>query len=383
MRVVNDIGSIIEGFVRAKRSGVLLIKRSAFKDPFLTAYFYKGKLLHATSFVAKRMWWEGILSDEEVLSGSESGNLFRYAAERYGEAYLDHLVSHAKVVVRESLEFAGKSGWEILPEVYPMEEDELERMFGLDIIREAQRRREAQKEGGAPVTTTGASRSIVLSLISGSTTTKPSEGEAGRRETKEETSDIVLTARALGFFVLYVPGEDNRPFLSTLREISETFSGEFHKIRKDLQVVRGTVAIIFPLFAVIRFGPEEVWGITSDAKKIAYALKYMDEAENVPKETLDSLSAKYGAIFAWREGEELVIFGRCKKGRMSVEEFLASFSGYFDRFRDLIDKAVEKMPVNMPMRLRKIHLLRMLRRCPTPDEFKKEFYAKFGIKLEG
>ncbi|GEM_PF-2804319 len=376
MKATDNIRSVIEDLVSAGRSGVLLIKRSTFGDPLITAYFYRGKLLHATSFVVKRMWWEGILNDSEVSLASDTDNLFRYAAERYGEDYLDNLISHAKEVMRKALEIAGINGWEVSPEVYPMEEYELERMFGLDIVR----RKRTEKKEGTPDTSARISHSVVLSLINRSVA--PTEDEGKQRR---ETPDAVLRARALGFFVLYVPGEDNSAFLSTLGEFSGTFRSEFENFKEELKAIHGTVAAIFPLFALLRFGwgKDEVWGITSDAKKVAYALRYMEEAEEVSEDILTSLSTEYGTSFAWREGDRIVVFGKCHRGRMRIEEFIELCSGYFDRFRSLIDKAVSRMPTNMPKSLRKIHVLRMLRRYPTPDDFKREFYAKFGIKLEG
>lgn len=375
MNLMDDIREVIEDFVRRKRSGSILVRRKAFGDPVLTAYFYRGNLLYATSFVVRKAWWEGFLKDEEVSLLSEGDNLIHYAARRYGERYVEHMVSHAKEVVREALRVIRENGWEVYVEMRPMDDEEVEHMFGLDIVREVHRSEKKEKESPPP---SGPARSIVLSLISRST---PVE-ERPRREEKKVPA-TVLKAKALGFFILYAPGEDREAFLSTLEKFDDTLMDEFPRIREALKVVRGPIALIFPLFALVRFGSgeEEIWGITSDARKVAYALKYMEEVKVVPEGLLASLSDRYGTNFVWREGETVVVFGKCGKKRITVEEFIETYTGYFETFRRLVDEAVSKMPLSMPMRLKKILILRMLRDCPSPDEFRKKFYAKFGVSL--
>lgn len=365
---MQDIRSIVKDFIHKKRSGVVHVMRGTFRDPILTIYIYRGKLLSAEGIFSKNPWWKGLLSDD-LLSSLQGMELYRYAAEKYGERYLQHLVQHSENVLKGTIKEIIKNGWKVYVETSDMDEDAIEEMFGLDIVR----RKVPSSRSGV-----GKTRSVVLSLISGGR-------EGKRKKPKAKGSDPTLHARAMGFAIVYVPGEEDRHgFFEALKRFGEPMKGEFEKVRAAFMGVKGTFAIVFPLFVLVRLWIEdrEMWSITVDVRIVAHTLKSAPAPEDLPEDRAEEVAERYNVNFAWKRDERtLNVLGPGFRRTMGWEEFVEYYTSRITEFRELVQRAVEEFPGNYPPVMKRLEIGRLLRTSRNPEEFKRLVLERYGITL--
>ncbi len=373
----DDIGGAIRELAKDRKSGLMAVKRKLFGDPLLTVYLYRGKPLYATSFLVKEPWWEGLFNKGEEKWITEGGNAFRRAAEKYGERYLQHLVEYTENVLKTVLTEANRSGWEVEVEVEEAEDWKVAEMFALDVLR-----RKVSPPPSASEEAETPPKSLVLSLIAGEHQHLPAE----REEVGRSEEDVTLPVRAMGFSIIYVPGEEDRyGFLKALKDFGAPLQGEFERVRRKFIGVRGTFALLFPLFALVRFWirGREVWALTVDLKKVIYALLYTDAAEELPKEIIKAIGRQYGITFAYREGKDTLVLlpPSGEERRITPEEFGRTYEREMDELHRLVTRAMRSMPKDLPQALKKIEIWRMLQKHPSPEEFKRAFAERFGVHL--
>ena len=122
--------SLIAEIIDQRRSGVLKVYRKTFGDPLLYAYFLKGVPVYASSFVVREKWYEGLLTREEV-DANIFGNLFKYAYDRYGRRFLEHMVAYSRNVLKAVLRAVAENGWEVEVEFLERSEDHIRESIGI------------------------------------------------------------------------------------------------------------------------------------------------------------------------------------------------------------------------------------------------------------
>ncbi len=369
---MENIRKVVNDFIHKKRSGVVYVRRGIFGDPLLTVYIYRGKLLFALSFLVKKPWWQGLLP-EDLTSSLQGMELYRYAAEKYGEKYLNHLIKYSEEVLRTTITEIKKNGWEVHVEVADMDEEAIEEMFGIDIVR----RKVLSSRADVEETKT---RSIVLSLISGK-----KDAKKEKKTKKRKKIDPTLHARAMGFSIIYVPGEkDRHGFFRALKSFGEPMKGEFEKVRLAFVGIKGNLAIVFPLFILVRLWIEdrEVWAITVDVRIVTHTLRFTEVPENLPEDRMEEMAERYNVNFAWkRDDRTLNVLGPGFRKVMEWEEFVKYYTSRIKEFRELVQKAVEEFPGNYPPVMKRMEIGRLLRMSRNPEGFKKLVLERYGINL--
>jgi len=368
---MKDIRKVVNNFIHKRRSGVIHVRRGMFGDPILTIYIYRGKLLSAEGIFAKSPWWLDLLP-EGPPSSLQGMKLFRYAAEKYGEKYLQHIVRRSEDVLKETIKGIIENGWDVYVEVADMDEEAIEEMFGIDIVR----RKVLSSRSDVEETKT---RSIVLSLISGK------KDEEKEKKPKRKRIDPTLHARAMGFSIIYVPGEEDRHgFFRALKSFGEPMRGEFEKVRLAFVGIKGNLAIVFPLFILVRLWIEdrEVWAITVDVRIVAHTLRFTEVPENLPEDRMEEMAERYNVNFAWkRDDRTLNVLGPGFRKVMEWEEFVKYYTSRIKEFRELVHKAVEEFPGNYPPVMKRMEIGRLLRMSRDPEEFKNLVLERYGITL--
>lgn len=127
---LEEFKRVLSDIIDRKRSGVLKVYRKTFGDPLLYAYFLKGVPVYASSFVVREKWYEGLLSREEV-DTNIFGNLFKYAYDRYGRRFVEHMVSYSRNVLKEVLRALAENGWEVEVEFLERTEEHIKESIGI------------------------------------------------------------------------------------------------------------------------------------------------------------------------------------------------------------------------------------------------------------
>jgi len=127
---INEFKEFLSSIIEKRQSGVLKAYRRAFGDPLLYAYFLKGVPVYASSFVVREKWYEGLLSREEV-DQNIFGNIFKYAYDKHGKRFLEHLVSYSRNVIKEVLRAVAENGWEVEAEFLERPESHIKESIGI------------------------------------------------------------------------------------------------------------------------------------------------------------------------------------------------------------------------------------------------------------
>ncbi len=325
--------------VGSEFSGVVVYRRKVFEDPILTVYYLKGEPIYAESFVMKRRWWEGLLSEEEV-ERHIFGDMFRYAYETYGERYVSHLKRYAKDTVSLTEDMVRDFGWELEAEATEDPPEDMAAMFHVPY-------------------------------------------EAGSTS-EERALEIASKLNAFGFPVFYVSGSGDDPHgffhaVRTNREVMDKVAGIFEEIG-------GSIAFVLPLYIIARLDLDggRAWVVTKDARKLALALRYLRSAEDVPdrvlNEVIDTLCCRY---VVWRgEKGTFYVFDGAKTLSLGSEETVETVERYLRTYDRILNAALSSLPSGIPSKMGRMLLYEITTRHPDTEGFVGEFSRRFGVKLD-
>ncbi len=322
-------------------SGVVVYRRKVFEDPVLTAYYLEGEPVYAESFLIKRRWWEGILSEEEAESHL-FGDAFAYALETYGDRYVEHIKAYARETITLTEEIVRDFGWELEAEPTRYPPEEVASMFHIPY-------------GGDSAL----------------------EEEALKREVAAELN-------ALGFSVFYVSGskEDPYGFFHTIQPVKRTMD----RVTRIANRYDGSVAFVLPLYAIARFDLDEgrVWVVTKDARKLVFALRYLKSAKDVPEDVLNGIAGTRCCRYViWRTGEgTFSVFDGTRMLSLGPEEVVETVERYLSEYDRALSMALSRIPANVPPKMGKMLLHRMVVRNPDIRGFMEDFSSSFGITLD-
>jgi len=127
---LKEFKELLSGLIDRKESGVLKVYRKTFGDPLLYAYFLRGVPVYASSFVVRERWYEGLLTREEV-DDNIFGNIFRYAYDKHGKRFVEHMVKYSQNVLKEVLRSLAESGWEVEVEFLERSDEDIKESIGI------------------------------------------------------------------------------------------------------------------------------------------------------------------------------------------------------------------------------------------------------------
>ncbi len=127
---LKEFKEFLSRLIDGKKSGVLKVYRKTFGDPLLYAYFLKGVPVYASSFVVRGKWYEGLLTRKEV-DDNIFGNIFRYAYDKHGKRFIEHIVKYSQNVLKEVLKSLAESGWEVEVEFLERSEEDIKESIGI------------------------------------------------------------------------------------------------------------------------------------------------------------------------------------------------------------------------------------------------------------
>ncbi len=332
---MEEIFSIDDNF-----SGVVVYRRRVFEDPVLTVYYLRGEPVYAESFLIKRRWWEGLLSDEEA-ENHLFDDAFGYASERYGNRYVEHIKEYARETITLTAETVRDFGWELEAEPTEYLPEEVASMFHIPY---------------------------------------------GRNETVQEVRERDLTSElnALGFPVFYVSGSRGDPhgFFHTIRPVKRVMD----RVTRVVEGLQGSLAFVLPLYIVARFDLEEgrAWVVTKDVRRLMFALRYLDPVKGIPENVLNEMAQiRCCRYVIWRSSEDTFsVFDGSELRTLNAEEVTETVDGYLNEYDRILSMALSRIPSNVPPKMGKMLLHQMLSRNPRIGEFLEDFSSRFGINLD-
>lgn len=322
-------------------SGVVVYRRRMFEDPVLTAYYLNGEPVYADSFLLKRQWWEGLLSEQEAESHL-FGDAFEYASGRYGDRYVRHLRRYARETITLTEETVRDFGWEVEAEMTAYAPEEVASMFHV-----------------------------------------PYGGEQVREDEGRERK-MAAELNALGFPVFYISGSKGDPygFFHTIRAVRRLMD----RVSRIVERAEGSIAFVLPLYVIARFDLKDgrAWVVTKDARRMVFALRYLKPAVGVPRDTLQQVAGTRCCRYVIWRGDEgtLSVFDGVGVSNLGAEEVAERVDGYLREYGRLIDVARSRVPFNVPPRMGKMILNQMIEQNPDIGGFVRAFASRFGINLE-
>ncbi len=127
---LQEFKDVLSEIAKSKRSGILKVYRKVFSDPLLYAYVLKGAPVYASSFVMGEKWYEGLLTRQEV-DDNLFGNIFRYAYEKYGKRFIEHMVAYSREVLKAVVLNIAENRWEVEVEFEPKSEEYIKESLGI------------------------------------------------------------------------------------------------------------------------------------------------------------------------------------------------------------------------------------------------------------
>ncbi len=319
-------------------SGLVVYRRKVLEDPVLSAYYVRGKPVYADSFLIKEMWWEGLLSKEEV-DNNLFGDVFGYAAKKYGKRYVEHLVRKSEDLINRTVQIIQDFGWEVDAEPYPSTPEEVERMFHLGVYR---------------------------------------------REKSPE--DIRINLNALGFPIFYVPGYEEsknaRVFFSTLEGTKRPVRWIMEKVGE----LEGSVMFVLPLFILgyLNLNKGRAWIVTKDIRKGVLALKYASPLKGTPGELLKEVEkARCCRYVVWNAGDgKIALYDKGRINLMAADEVIGVVEDYLRSYNRLLTDVFNRISSHTPPRMRKMLIHQIAERNPYIGDFVREVSSRFGINFD-
>ncbi len=335
----------IKEISRSKRSVVLHLKRQYFGDPLLTVYFVKGRPLMANSFVVKRPWYAGILSEEEVEQAG--GNLVSYAYEKLGNRLVEHLESYSKDVIDRVIKESVRNNWHLEVHTSDLKEKTVERLFGRG-------------------------EEVVL---------KP-EKEVGSLSVLSELSSIGITS--VSFLNGGAPFTGGEPLLHLHRQVSTLG-------------ITGHYILFFPYVSVIHANLRNVGfvGEMAYGPNLSRAVSLVqDEAGVLPEflkeypwpTTGKGIWGRPLALYTRYMGKGVFVVFRSKSGGVypcklemgTPEEVISEVVGMRDRVLSLVEEVLEKVK-DRPKSILRVEVTKYVRSHPHPKDLLRELRIHFGI----
>lgn len=326
--------------VNADFSGLVVYRRKRFDDPVLSVYYVKGKPVYVDSFLIKEMWWEGLLSKEEV-DNNMFGDVFGYAAKKCGRRYVEHLIRKSEDLVNCTVQIVEDFGWVVEAEPHPSTPEEVERMFHLKV------------EGG---------------------------GE------KEGPEDIRINLNALGFPIFYVRGHEKgdnaRVFFSTV----EGTKAPARWIMDRADDLEGSAMFVLPLFILghLSLNKGGAWIVTKDIRKGVLALKYTSPLKGIPENFLrDARKARCCRYVIWNVGDgKMALYDTVRVNLMTADEVIGVVENYLQSYNRLLTEVYDRIPSHSPPRMRKMLIHQIAGRNPRIEDFTDEISSRFGIRFD-
>ncbi len=319
-------------------SGLVVYRRKVLEDPVLSVYYVRGKPVYVDSFLIKEMWWEGLLSKEEV-DNNLFGDVFGYAAKKYGKRYVDHLLRKSEDLMNRTVQIIEDFGWEVEPEPYPSSSEEVGSMFHLGVYRE-----------------------------------------------EESPEDIRINLNALGFPIFYVRGyeEDENAliFFSTV----ESMKRPVRWVMERAEDLEGSVMFVLPLFILghLNLNKGRAWIVTKDIRKGVLALKYTSPLKGTPGDLLKEVEkARCCRYVVWNVGDgKIALYDKGRINLMTADEVIVAVEDYLQSYNRVLTKAYTEIPSHTPPRMRKMLIHQIAERNPHIEDFVNEVSSRFGIRFD-
>ncbi len=328
---------------RQKFSGAVVYRRKIFGDPVITVYYLRGEPIYAESFLVKRRWWEGLLSEEEA-ENQLFGDIFGYASKVYRDSYAEHLRKYAKEIISIAEEIIKDFGWELDIEKIEYSAEDISSMFHISL----------------------AEKQVI------------NENESKERK-------IVSNLNALGFLTLYISSEDGRwndyGFSKTLGFMKRTVDEIMQKMRET----NGSFALVLPLYIIAHLDTEErkVWIATKDIYKLAFALNYLKPAENISENLLKQITFHCCKFVIWKtHGDTFSLFDGTKTQMLNLTDIMEKVDKYLKDYDRILREAQSRMPSNVPPKMKEMLLHKMVIKNPDIRDFAEEFASHFSITLD-
>ncbi len=339
-----DFKRVLTDIIDRKKSGVLKVYRKTFGDPLLYAYFLRGVPVYASSFVVQGKWYEGLLTREEV-DDNIFGNLFKYAYDKYGKRFLEHIVAYSKEVLKEVLRALADNGWKVEVEFLERTETHIRESIGITKVTTIEGWAKSLLSIGAtgvyiPDTdrVLGMSRGDTLRQLYGVLTERFGD------------TDVVYSTPFANVFLLH---RDERPVLIMVR-----FSMGFEEVENFKRLLLSTDPVPYP--GGLKVGQELPFPIVDEVgKPFAVAL---------------------------RKGKDLYDFV-ILKGDGIAHVYAMDVEGVFNTIIDLGEKlsAVLYRTLdrignrNIPPAVMDMQIRILMMTHPHPDDFIRAAREKFGL----
>ncbi|NPB04297.1 MAG: hypothetical protein GXO39_07800 [Thermotogae bacterium] len=330
-------------------TGLITFRRKTFGDPLLSVYMLRGEPVFAESFLIKRKWWEGLLEKVDV-ENNLFGDVFAFAKNKHGQNFIQHLKNYSKEVAEVALDMARNFGWELEIETSPFSPEEIEEMFHVRAER---------------ITSDAAIRI--------------------QSETSKDQEKLSLDLRAFGFPIFHIPN-DGKNRSNFFRVIHPMRNG-WEVASKLLERVRGSVALVFPLFLVARLELNAIgaWVVSKSVRKIIFALERFEPVEEIPENVLQGMEVTMCCrfVFWMSKDKNFILYDPLNSNLtyLTPDELERLLNDYFSVYEKLLQRAERAIPANLPPKMRARLLKEMMGRNPCTQNFAEEFHKRFGVNL--
>ncbi len=341
---LEEFKRVLSDLIDHRRSGVLKVYRKTFGDPLLYAYFLRGVPVYASSFVVREKWYEGLLTREEV-DNNIFGNLFKYAYDRYGKRFLEHMVAYSRGVLKEVLRALAENGWKVEVEFLERTDSHIKESIGITKVTTIEGWAKSLLSIGA----TGVyipSTDKVLGMSRGDTLRQIYEAVTERFG----DSDVVYSTPFANAFLLHRDGE---PVL-----IMVSFTMGFEEAENFKKLLPSTDPVLYP-------GKLEV-------------------GQSLPFPIVDGVGKPFAV--ALRKDEDLYDLA-ILKGDSVAHVYAMDVEGVFNTVIDLGEKLsavlyriLEKVEdENIPQTVMDMQIRILMMSHPHPDDFTKAAQERFGL----